>query len=135
MNYQFEYCGNKEYVRLHVTEELIESSFICNTVEGNTESEKQLYILMKRVKGVVETDLRRYTVTFRIGIAFDRDTVLQSGLEYLKIWFVQQGILEEGENLVQLPTLRNDINYHMCEQCVAEQEKLMKETFRDFDTQ
>jgi hypothetical protein len=127
MKYRYEYNGNTEYVTLHLTEALISCDFLSKFASNATAEDNFRLGLFEVVKGVTDITLRRYSVTAKRGAAFDRDAILDSLLEIARMIFSWE------ESWTALPTLRSDINYHMCEQCVAERNREAAIAMRDFD--
>jgi hypothetical protein len=127
MKYRFEYNGNPEYVTLHLTHKLIESTYVSNSCEGTIE-EENLRIILNGVDGVVEASLHPYEITIKYGMAFEREDILRGTLEITKMYLYSQGISDQEWE--QLPTLRSDILSHICKQCEAEQNE-MWDSIRD----
>lgn len=130
IKYRYEYCGNAEYVELHLNAKLTDSEYAVGSGinDGETEQDKFRLGLFKSCPGVTDTvRIKSYSITVTRGIAFERDEVLNSLLEICKMIFIDQ-------EFTQLPTLRNDINGVQCKDCLDAQREEMQACMRDMDT-
>jgi hypothetical protein len=130
INYRYEYCGNSEYVELHVTVRLTDEEYAVSRHGYKTEYNEQDTFrigLIYSVSGVTEARMNNYSIVAKRGAAFERDQILDGLLEVVKM-------LYPGDKFHQLKTLRNDINFHQCAQCIEEQNREIAATMRDLDT-
>lgn len=126
MNIRYEFCGNPEYIEIHITVKLTENKFVSSTIEGD-DKDNELLALVMGVNGVCDVNIRPYSVVVKRGGAFERDEVAKGVEDVLTMWV--------GETVnTRLPTLRSDIVMHQCSSCVAEQNRMIEETMKDCDT-
>ena len=130
LRYRFEYCGNPDYVELHVTEKLTEDRYVSYSVEIGKETKSELLSLLMGTAGVTEASIRPYSCSAQRGSAFDRETVLKNLLETVVMWLKVSNGVQEIE-LEQLPTLRTDVRQHLCPECERIQQEEMKSAWRD----
>lgn len=135
MKYRFEWNGNPDYVTLHVGVKLIEGNFVSRDgVCSGTDDEHTLMALMKGVPGVIEVNLRPYSITLKRALVFDRDEVLMAALEPLRLWLEMQGKIEPGEKFEQGKTIREDIQMILCPECKRLQDEEIARCWREIDS-
>lgn len=102
--YRYQYNQNPEYVTVHVDgERLIYTSFINDAVRG-FQKDNDLHKTLLAVPGVEEINIHPYSVTARIGRAFDRTDILDDLLDIL-IWNSKS----EKIDIIKLPTIDSEL--------------------------
>lgn len=128
--YRYEYCGNPEYVELHVSVKLTDSKFVNPSVKG-TEEDSEMLATLHGSLGVVEASIRPYSVTATIGGAFEREEVLDDLLETVKMILSMRG--EDMTESKKLETRRGDILGMRCPECKRIQDEEMRKAMADMD--
>ena len=125
MKYKFEHNGNPDYVSVHF-ESILVTRHVSNstlTHENGTEEERNLYALIATCKGVSNSSplegivIDPYRVCVRKAEVFEAKTVCMTVLDAVVGWLRMTGGIEDGEELIQLPTLHSNVQQMQCIEC------------------
>jgi hypothetical protein len=135
MKYRFQYCGNPEYVTLHVSFRLTDNRYVSTSIRTDETRDAELLALIQGVDGVDgEANFHPYEVTVKRGAAFTREEVLKHLLATVVFWGKAAGRVADDEELIQEPTIRQDIAVKMCPECQALHDEAMKQLDRDMNS-
>lgn len=133
--YRFEFNGNPEYTTVHVSERLTDQPYSVSQTfmhKGRyTQEDMNLYALLMSVEGVTEIRIGKYNVSIKRGCVYSKQEICESVIEAIKGWVKMQTGVTDWK---QQPTYRQDLAIVQCPECVAEQERAIRESMRDFET-
>jgi hypothetical protein len=135
MKYKFQYCGNPQYVSLHTSFRLTDSRYVSSSLTPTNHRDSELLALILGVDGVDgEANFHPYEVTVKRAATFERDIVLINLLKTIVFWGQAAGLVTEGEEQIQGPTIRQDIAIKMCPQCQEIHDEAMRQLEKEMNS-
>lgn len=125
-----ELMPNEDYAELHVSIRLTRNEYGSKVKPLTLHEEIMLQSLLDDIDGVIEANIHQYSVSLKIGLAFDRVSVCKNAAESIKGWLsLTSGV---DPNKWEFGTVkRTDIAAATCSECQRVQDKMWNDVMRD----